>query len=391
MDKLIEVKSNRDESPLRLPSGSVDKAFLTDLLVVGKESKFYDKILEYSKGLETHVNKLDSHIDSVLQRHEQDFLNAFKCQMFSLYGQLKELKKKNDENEIRMKRDEQVNKLQKSLEWFREEAIKNGESTAMYKKEADKWKAKAESLQDDRNFLENQLKNVKRKMKLMMIERKSDSDPDDSIKTSPRESVELQTTIFVPSSKTGEIIQETHEKHPDQISFLYQLEHFFHELEIKYNESIKHLKNTLENERKKFKQFSAQQSSAFFVKSDLETLFLDCVEEVRKEISRRKVKNTVEQKYSKRARTSNPISRETMTPSDKRKILELLISNEQVLIMLYEKLFPHRASQYGNNVRSSDNAEDENPPNLEEMLKQVPRKPVMPKTMSFQNRGRSVV
>ena len=391
MDKQLEVKNNRDDTPVRLSSGPIDKAFLTDLLIVGKETKFYEKILEYSKGLETHVSKLDSHIDSVLQRHEQDFLNAFKCQMFSLYGQLKELKKKNDENEIKLKRDEQINKLQKSLEWFREEAIKNGESTAMFKKEADKWKAKAESLQDDRNFLETQLKNAKRKMKLMMIERKADSESDDSIKTSPRESVELQATNFVSSSKTGEIIQEIREKHPDQASFLYQLEHFFHELEIKYNESIKHLKNTLENERKKFKLFSAQQSSMFFVKSDLETLFLDCVEEVRKEISRRKIKNTVEQKYSKRAKTSNPISRETMTPSDKRKILELLISNEQVLIMLYEKLFPHRASQYGNNTRTGEKTEEESPPNLEEMLKQVPTKPILPKTMSFQHRGRSVV
>ena len=80
-----------------------------------------------------------------------------------------------------------------------------------------------------------------------------------------------------------------------------------------------------------------------------------------------------------------------MTPSDKRKILELLISNEQVLIMLYEKLFPHRASQYGNNTRTGEKTEEESPPNLEEMLKQVPTKPILPKTMSFQHRGRSVV
>ena len=33
--------------------------------------------------------------------------------------------------------------------------------------------------------------------------------------------------------------------------------------------------------------------------------------------------------------------------SDKKTIMELLISNEQVLIMLYEKLFPFRASQFG--------------------------------------------
>lgn len=390
MELAIDSK-HKDDSPLRIPSGAIDRAFLTDLMKTGKESNFQEKITEYYKSLRVHVDKLDMHIDSVLQRHEQDFLNAFKCQMFSLYGQLKELKKKNDENEIRLKRDEQINKLQKSLEWFREEAIKLGESTQLFKKEADKWKAKAESLQDDRNFLENQLKNVKRKMKLMMLDKKSDSDPESDLSSqiSLKEPINFPTS-FVPSSKTGEIIQEYSQKHQGQVSFYYELERFFHELEIKYNESIKHLKNTLDNERKKFKQVSAQQSSMFFVKSDLETLFLSCVEEVRKDITRRKVQNYTDQKYSKRAKTSHPEERPSMTPSDKRKILELLISNEEVLIMLYEKLFPHRASQYGTSFPTGQKNED-TLPDLEEMLKQVPKKPILPKTKSFQNRGRSVV
>jgi hypothetical protein len=115
------------------------------------------------------------------------------------------------------------------------------------------------------------------------------------------------------------------------------------------------------------------------------------VEEVRKEISRRKAKNFVDQKYQKRSKTSQPDERMVMTPSDKRKILELLISNEQVLILLYEKLFPHRASQYSNLPRPETKGQEEALPNLEELLKQVPTRPSIPKTWSFQNRGRSVI
>ena len=372
MDKAIEVKT-KDESPLRTTLGPLSQTFITDIQKQGKDMSYR----EYYKILEKHVDEWDLHMDTVLQKHEQDFLNAFKCQMFGLYAQLKELKKKNDENELRLKRDEKINALQKSLDWFREEA--------------DKWKAKAESLQDDRNFLENQLKNAKRKMKIMQNEKKDDSDSDDSLKSSLSHSNALITGKFTPTSKTGEIILGLYEKNPVQVSLLYELERFFHDLEIKYNESIKHLKNTLDNERKKIKQITANQSSLFFIKSDLENLFLECVEEVRKDISKRKAKNLVDQKYNKRAKTSKPEDRETMTPSDKRKILELLISNEQVLIILYEKLFPHRASQYGNSIKPEDKNGDETLPNLEEMMKQVPRKPNIPKTMSFQNRGRSVV
>lgn len=349
MDKLFE---KRDESPTRLATALLERTFLTDFLKQNSEADLIGKIKDYHKLLMSQVDNLGTHIDTVLQKHEQDFLNAFKCQMFSLYTQLKDLKKKNDENEIRLKRDEQINKLQKSLDWFREEAIKLGESTQFYKKESDKWKAKAESLQDDRNFLENQLKNVKRKMKILQMEKKEESESEESLSTSQAHSRIISDTKFVPTSKTGEIILEILNKSSSSDSFLYDLEKFFHDLEIKYNDSIRHIKNSLESEKKKFKQYSAQQSSLFFAKNDLESLFLECVEEVRKDISRRKAKNLADAKYTKRARTTVPEERGTMTPSDKRKILELLISNEQVLILLYEKLFPHRASQYANIAKS---------------------------------------
>lgn len=389
METSLDFKQ-RDESPMRLGSGSLDRAFITDLLKANKEVNLDDKIKEYYKLLRSQVSMLDTHIDTVLQKHEQDFLNAFKCQMFALYGQLKELKKKNDENEIRLKRDEQLNSLKKSLDWFREEAIKLGESNQFFKKEADKWKARAETLQDDRNFLENQLKKTKRKLKLLQLEKKEEERENGSLKSSNlANSFNIQN--FSPCSKTGEIIEDLYSKFNSQGSFFFELEKFFNDLEVKYNDSIRHLKNSLEGEKKKIKQVTAQQSSTFFVKSDLENLFLECVEEVRKEISRRKAKNLVEQKYQKRSKTSQREERLVMTPSDKRKILELLISNEQVLILLYEKLFPHRASQFTNLPKPENKGQEEALPNLEELLRQVPTRPNIPKTWSFPNRGRSVI
>ena len=119
MEKITDGKQ-REDSPSKLV---IDRSFLTDLMMQGKEVNYQEKIAEYYNVLKQQVNRLDSHIDSVLQKHEQDFLNAFKCQMFNLYSQLTDLKKKNDENELKLKRDEQINKLQNSLEWFREEAV----------------------------------------------------------------------------------------------------------------------------------------------------------------------------------------------------------------------------------------------------------------------------
>ena len=100
----------------RRKSVAVDKTFLTDGIKTAKEPDQEDKINEYYSQLKEQVAKLDVHIDNVLQKHENDFLNAFKCQMFGLYTQLKDLKRKTDENEMKLKRDEQLNKLQDSLD-----------------------------------------------------------------------------------------------------------------------------------------------------------------------------------------------------------------------------------------------------------------------------------
>ena len=228
-------------------------------------------------------------------------------------------------------------------------------------------------MEDDRTFLETQLKNTKRKIKNFQLQKLPAKDFDESVKTSVFQSFDLNNVKFLPSTKAGEVIQEILQKNTRfSEEFLYDLEKFFHELEIKYNESIKHIKNSLEFEKKKNKNISAQQTSLFFVKSDLESLFLECVEEVRKEVSKRRTQSLVNQKFAKRAQTSGKPGGDQLNSSDKRKILEILVSNEQVLVFLYEKLFPYRANQYGNTVKMEDTLKPEEIPKLEELLKQTP-------------------
>ena len=358
----------------RRKSVAVDKTFLTDGIKTAKEPDQEDKINEYYSQLKEQVAKLDVHIDNVLQKHENDFLNAFKCQMFGLYTQLKDLKRKTDENEMKLKRDEQLNKLQTSLDWFREEAVHLGETTQLYKKEADKWKAKADSLEEDRKFLEEQLRCAKLRIKHLQ-EEKSSTRLENSFTTSRPQTVSASTSHkFVPSSKSGLIVLDLLQKHSlKDGTFFCELEKLLINQEQKFKESLKQIQTNFSEGKKKWQNISSQHASVYFEKSELETIFLDCVEEVRKEISKRKKNNISIQKYSKRAVSSNQIERNVMTSSDKRKILELLVSNEQILVLLYEKLFPHRASQY-NSIIKPDESSQEPLPTLEELLKQLPNK-----------------
>jgi len=386
MDKqLLQQSPNKqiEDQGSRSSSQQLDWNFLTEMNKT-KDFSSSDKIQEYYEALKTNVSTLDSYIDTVLQRHEQDFLNAFKCQMYNLYNQLKELKKKTDENELKLRRDEQINKLQASLEWFREEAVKLGESTQYYKKEADKWKAKAESMEDDRKFLETQLKNAKRKIKTLYNElEKKEEGTQESLEVSQELSIQklprLNTKQFVPSCKAGVVILEVLQKHKRKSKeFLEELERYMEAQESKFHESVKHYKSIIENEKKKIINLNAKKNNAFVQKSDLEGLFLECVEEVRKEVLRRRAKSLLQQKFPRKSGSAQRERKDLFTPSDKRKILELLISNEQVLVHLYEKLFPHRANQF-TPVSREEFAEDSSALEIDKLLNQVTSKSFNPK------------
>ena len=169
--------------------------------------------------------------------------------------------------------------------------------------------------------------------------------------------------------------------------FFYELEKYLNRSELIYKDSIKSAQNNLNSEKKKFLNVSLQKTSAFFEKSEMETIFLECIEEVRKEVIKRRAVINVGQKYTKRASSSHKAERSTLSPTDKQKILELLVSNEKVLLLIYEKLFPHRINHFQQPSNNEDNILPESNSSLEELLKQVPARLGI-KVSAPQQRGR---
>lgn len=88
-----------------------------------------------------------------------------------------------------------------------------------------------------------------------------------------------------------------------------------------------------------------EQANYYSKRNQLEELFLECVEEVRKDIHRRKATSiglhgNLHGNRKKANEEEMVIKKEHFTATDKRKVLDLLLSNENVLLFLYEKLFP---------------------------------------------------
>lgn len=60
------------------------------------------------------------------------------------------------------------------------------------------------------------------------------------------------------------------------------------EREVKYVETIRHLKNSIDSEKKNARSLRADKVNFMMQRNELEEFFLECIEEVRKDIVKRR-------------------------------------------------------------------------------------------------------
>eukprot|EP01000_Liburna_glaciale_P006576 NODE_803_length_784_cov_1202.927891_g541_i0.p1 GENE.NODE_803_length_784_cov_1202.927891_g541_i0~~NODE_803_length_784_cov_1202.927891_g541_i0.p1 ORF type:complete len:234 (+),score=54.51 NODE_803_length_784_cov_1202.927891_g541_i0:26-703(+) len=112
------------------------------------------------------------------------------------------------------------------------------------------------------------------------------------------------------------------------------------ERERKYLEAINQIKRSLEQERKGLKQARTQHMQLLAERTELEIFLRQCIDDVRKEITRNsKILRARPASANKREMDS---ALDHYTASDRKRILEILMSKDRVLSLLYEKAFPYK-------------------------------------------------
>jgi len=366
-----------------------------------KSQKQFERLLESSAGpritehhseLTNLAQSLDQRMQRLLMEHEKDFFLAYKTHMYGVQRDIKTLRMKADHEDAKTREDTKIKALESELDWFMTEALRLDELCKGYKKEVDKWKAKADALDEDRRFLEDQIKGAKRQNKilraaaerarssaysaLMVTKAKTEANENTAVSNGSGQ-LALTASAEVPrrrpasadrgpaSGNARKAIEAQRSRTPElQLTALpatsgasLQMSGagggatqgypspfggssspssplpmggggsrgvLGTEAEERYVEAISHLKESIVREQHTIRMLQAARATAYSKKSELEEFFLKCIDEARKELMRKRHMTMQKDK------------------PERERVLEAMLSNEDVLVCLYEKLFPHR-------------------------------------------------
>ena len=114
------------------------------------------------------------------------------------------------------------------------------------------------------------------------------------------------------------------------------------ESEERYREVVARLKRLLDVERRNLRAVRAAHAKDLQSRTELETLLRACVDDVRKEIAAQRAGGGGGAGGSP---AKDKVGVDDLAHSERERVLELLLSQERVVALLYERTFPPRTEE----------------------------------------------
>lgn len=332
---------------------SQEETFITGLRgEEGKTPAYMTKVRLLNDQLQDAVTNMSDNVGILLKEREKDFLAAYRHHMYTVQQELQDAKEKVHQADMAMKNNDQMKKLRKERDWFRGEAIRLDNLTEGMRKDLEVIHEKVESIEEDRTWLESQLKSSKKQIKALRSEVEADARARTSWGGSGEES-NRQSNVGSRSGIMGSrnslpMVSNTPSPRMDHIELSAGRER-------KYKEQIKLLRKQLKQEQKQLREIRLIAVNEQSTSSELEEFLLMAIDDVKRDVAKRKANTLLQIARSgsqspqrRRGRDKRgAVKMEDELPSlqelysvDRVNVIKKLLEKDEVLAFIYNSLFP---------------------------------------------------
>jgi len=293
----------------------------------------------------------------ILQEQEHDLLRPFRARMYDVTMQLE--KERNQKDDGALEWIDKARALGKELDVYKMEAVRLDRENQRLQKENNRLRMQFKSQEEDRDELVRQVLALKRetaKLRSDLDRRQGESRPGTSQGAAPSPGgAHGRLAPLLPPSSSPALGKA--------------------EVEQRYQDIIKRLKRLLEIERRNLRTVRTAHVTELANRTELEAFLRQCIEDVKKEISRRRAEmmaNMNRSKHGGGASTVEEISLGDFSAADRERVMELLLSQERVINLLYDKTFPRKAGDGKGTMEALPPLEDDDLEGLGEGLDDLP-------------------
>ena len=327
--------------------GAIRTNLKTKLQLSPVDLERLDKIQKSSHTLDENVNQLEKTIKSILDKQYDEYVKTFEQFMDSVRKELREKIEAMEQEEKKRQKMNDIRIIKCERDFFRLEAIRlNGLCKDMSTK-IEEMAFRMKLLTNELNTMTTKWKESENVNKQLLVELESNIQSMKEVEKENTELKEKMTKISIDNMNSNTNEENGNNSKSENDSNISSNNNYESIQKEKLLYIIEKLKVDLKKERMRNHKTLSEFNKMILDKNKLETIFSDCVEEVRKEIFNRKLKETINENYSNKKIKNDTVTvpyvgdikYEKFLPVDKRKVIEMFILKDDVAGIVHDLVF----------------------------------------------------
>ena len=292
-----------------------DKEKLAQITPMLKKREEIEKI---AKELQFDIKNLAKTIQEILDKHHKDYISTFSTFMDTVRKDLKLKLEQMEKIEEEKRKINDVRLIKCERDYFRLESIRMNNLCKNLKNKIDDMSLRMKILSDEVNNVTIKWKDSENANKQLILELENNINSHKEIENELNQMKEM--IVNKENENENNVTKSTN-----------------FDDEINFNE-INRLKNELKREKMKNQKNLNELNRIALEKNKLENIFIDCIEETRKNIFNRRLKENLTNRMKKK-NFDVKTNYDSFLPNDKKAILENFVFNDEVSNLIRETIF----------------------------------------------------